>query len=129
LAESSDIELDELEALPEAEEAGEEKEIEIDFEDQESATGEKKESTENSVPLEEVMEFEEVPDIETPLEAGPQKTNAVDIPEDLKDEIRTVLKYMDQLLEALPEEKIQEFASSEYFVMYKKLFEDLGLGE
>ncbi len=35
---------------------------------------------------------------------------------------------MDHLLEALPDEKIQEFASSEYFVMYKKLFEDLGLG-
>ena len=50
-------------------------------------------------------------------------------PDNLKDEIRTVLKYMDHLLEALPDEKIQEFASSDYFVMYKKLFEDLGLGE
>ncbi len=129
LAETSDIELDELEALPEAEEAGEEKEIEIEFEEQEKTTGEKTESPENSVPLEEVMEVEEVPEIEAPPKTGPQKTGATDIPDDLKDEIRTVLKYMDQLLEALPEEKIQEFASSEYFVMYKKLFEDLGLGE
>jgi len=50
-----------------------------------------------------------------------------DLPEDLRSEIRTVLTYMDQLLEALPEEKIQEFAQSEYFDVYRKLFEDLGL--
>ncbi len=129
LAETSDIELDELEALPEAEGAGEEKEIEIEFEEQEKTTGEKNVPPEDSAPLEEVMEVEEVPEIEAPPRAGPQKTGTTDIPDDLKDEIRTVLKYMDQLLEALPEEKIQEFASSEYFVMYKKLFEDLGLGE
>jgi len=34
---------------------------------------------------------------------------------------------MDQLLESLPEEKIQEFAKSSYFESYKKLFKDLGL--
>ncbi len=51
------------------------------------------------------------------------------IPDNLKDEIRTVLKYMDTLLEGLPDDKIQEFASSDYFVMYKKLFEDLGIGD
>jgi hypothetical protein len=34
---------------------------------------------------------------------------------------------MDQLLESLPEEKIEEFAQSEYFDTYKKLFKELGL--
>ena len=34
---------------------------------------------------------------------------------------------MDQLLEDLPEEKIVEFARSEQFATYKKLFSDLGL--
>ena len=34
---------------------------------------------------------------------------------------------MDQLLENLPEEKISEFAQSEHFVTYKKLFQELGL--
>jgi hypothetical protein len=34
---------------------------------------------------------------------------------------------MDQLLESLPEDKIEEFAKSEYFDTYKKLFEELGL--
>ena len=49
------------------------------------------------------------------------------IPEELKEEIKTVLSYMDQLLENLPEEKIEEFARSEQFSTYKKLFKELGL--
>lgn len=50
-----------------------------------------------------------------------------EIPGDLKQEIKSVLSYMDQLLENLPEEKISEFAQSEHFVTYKKLFQELGL--
>lgn len=46
---------------------------------------------------------------------------------DLKDEIKSVLVYMDQLLENLPDEKIEEFAKSSYFETYKKLFKELGL--
>jgi hypothetical protein len=42
---------------------------------------------------------------------------------DLKD----VLIYMDKLLESLPEEKIDEFAHSEHYNTYKKLFEELGI--
>ena len=34
---------------------------------------------------------------------------------------------MDQLLDNLPEEKIEEFARSEHFELYKKLFTELGL--
>ena len=49
------------------------------------------------------------------------------ISKDLKSEIVSVLSYMDQLLENLPEEKITEFAKSEHFVTYKKLFDELGL--
>ena len=50
-----------------------------------------------------------------------------EIPSDLKAELRNVLSYMDQLLESLPDEKIEEFAKSEYFDSYKKLFKELGL--
>ena len=46
---------------------------------------------------------------------------------DLKQDIKSVLLYMDQLLENLPEEKIVEFAKSNEFVTYKKLFNELGL--
>ncbi|TVR90444.1 MAG: hypothetical protein EA428_08455 [Spirochaetaceae bacterium] len=53
--------------------------------------------------------------------------NDTELSEDLREEIRAVLRYMDQLLESLPEDKIQEFASSEHFEVYKKLFEELGL--
>jgi hypothetical protein len=49
------------------------------------------------------------------------------IPSHLKQELKTVLSYMDQLLESLPDEKIEEFAKSEYFDTYKKLFKELGL--
>jgi hypothetical protein len=44
-----------------------------------------------------------------------------------KKELMQVLSYMDQLLESLPDEKIEEFAQSAYFDTYKKLFKDLGL--
>ena len=46
---------------------------------------------------------------------------------DLKQDIKSVLLYMDQLLENLPEDKIVEFAKSDEFVTYKKLFNELGL--
>ena len=46
---------------------------------------------------------------------------------ELKKDIKSVLLYMDQLLENLPEEKIIEFAKSDEFTTYKKLFSELGL--
>ena len=53
------------------------------------------------------------------------KTN--NLPDDLKQDIKSVLSYMDQLLDNLPEEKIAEFARSEHFELYKKLFTEFGL--
>ena len=44
-----------------------------------------------------------------------------------RSEIKTVLSYLDKLLDSLPEAKIEEFARSEHFDTYKKLFEELGL--
>jgi hypothetical protein len=61
--------------------------------------------------------------------AQPAAQSAASMSEDdrLKLEIKGVLSYLDKLLESLPEEKIEEFARSEYFDTYKKLFEELGL--
>ena len=79
------------------------------------------------------LEFEgekipEEPKQETLLQAATKKREAtVSIPLELKNEIKSVLSYMDQLLEALPEKKIEEFAKSEYFETYKHLFEELGI--
>ncbi len=116
-----DLDIGELEAVADEEAPAADEEIEIAFESEPSI------EPETAVdPLDQVLEMEEIAD-EASAEAAPAADS--DIPDNLKDEIRTVLKYMDHLLEALPDEKIQEFASSDYFVMYKKLFEDLGLGE
>ena len=46
---------------------------------------------------------------------------------DFKKDLQIVLSYMDKLLEALPDEKIEEFARSEQFDTYKKVFKELGL--
>ncbi len=43
----------------------------------------------------------------------------------LKQNVKDVLEYLDQLLDALPEEKIKEFAESKIFDKYKNLFEEL----
>lgn len=62
------------------------------------------------------------------VDSEPVTVTGVDsIPKDLKEEIKSVLSYMDQLLESLPEEKIEEFARSEHFEVYKKLFGELGI--
>jgi len=53
--------------------------------------------------------------------------SAESIPDGLRSEIKSVLSYMDQLLESLPEDKIQEFANSDHFEVYKRLFDELGL--
>ena len=70
----------------------------------------------------ETQDSQETP--EAPVEI---KDRSNEIPADMKAEIKSVLAYMDQLLENLPEDKIAEFAQSEQFETYKKLFAELGL--
>ena len=50
-----------------------------------------------------------------------------ELPANIKRDIKSVLSYMDQLLESLPEDKMKEFAESEYFEMYNRLFNELGI--
>ena len=45
------------------------------------------------------------------------------MPEDMLADLKKLLGYMDRLLESLPEDKIDEFARSEYFDLYRKVFE------
>lgn len=49
------------------------------------------------------------------------------VPDNLKEDLRSVIAYMDTLLDSLPEEKVQEFANSEHFETYRSLFVELGL--
>ena len=68
-----------------------------------------------------VAESEPEPSAET------EQTDTSNLPSDIKEDVKSVLLYMDQLLENLPEDKIMEFAKSEQFTTYKKLFNELGL--
>lgn len=93
------------------------------------------------IPEEETIVEETVPadiDLEEPSESESEPEPVFEEPvaetvpsddfsSDLKQEVKSVLKYMDQLLENLPEDKIAEFAQSEHFETYKKLFNELGL--
>ncbi|MCR5612468.1 hypothetical protein [Treponema sp.] len=74
-----------------------------------------------------IEESEEPVIEETAVTVDSESDKDGEIPTDLKQEIKSVLSYMDQLLENLPEDKISEFAQSEHFVTYKKLFQELGL--
>ena len=71
------------------------------------------------IPETQDIAVEEGEDIET------SSSNA--LPSDIKEEVKSVLVYMDQLLESLPEDKMKEFAESEYFEMYNRLFSELGI--
>ncbi len=75
----------------------------------------------------EPLDLEEEAPTEQPEAPATQDDSNAPIPENLKGELRSVLNYMDKLLDSLPEEKIQEFAASEHFKVYKRLFEELGL--
>jgi hypothetical protein len=81
--------------------------------------------------LEEGISLDEIPEDVLPEEEG-QVEDAAEpeitaLPGNFRKELKQVLSYMDKLLESLPEEKIEEFAQSDYFDTYKKLFKDLGL--
>ncbi len=83
------------------------------------------------IELPEMQEFEEEEEEEEEEAKAEDETENTDIseeiPSQLRDEIKSVLSYMDHLLESLPEDKIEEFANSEHFNVYKRLFSELGL--
>jgi len=127
--------LDELEEVPDEES---EKDVEPEFNAPE-------------VDLEDITAIESVPEVEAEVEADDDTQTQVaiepskqgiqgqtsdttettsaggQVPDKLKHDVKSVLLYLDQLLASLPEEKIEEFASSEYYDTYKRLFDDLGL--
>ena len=49
------------------------------------------------------------------------------LPERMRDDVRKVLGYLDNLFDELPEEKVKEFANSEYYDIYSRLFKELGI--
>jgi len=53
--------------------------------------------------------------------------SSISVPIDTFEDIKKLLTYLDRLLESLPEEKIDGFAQSEYFDLYRKVFEFFNL--
>ncbi len=49
------------------------------------------------------------------------------IPRDKQESLKKLLKYLDGLFEKLPEDVIKRFADSEYFDIYSKVLNDLGV--
>lgn len=87
------------------------------------------EETENDI-VEPIFENEQTEEtVDTPVECAENiaKPTSSSPTAKIQDDIKSVLVYMDQLLENLPEDKIEEFAKSEHFDTYKKLFNDLGI--
>ncbi|MDR1932988.1 MAG: hypothetical protein LBQ57_09245 [Spirochaetales bacterium] len=118
--EEADVEFD-LDSLQES--AGEpEAEIETGGEEEPSPEAFEEKLDEIEIPAQEA----EAPAKTDKAPAG-ATVDGVQISENVKEEIKSVLKYMDQLLESLPEDKIQEFAHSEHFDVYRRLFEELEL--
>ncbi|MBN1835483.1 MAG: hypothetical protein JW820_06505 [Spirochaetales bacterium] len=79
-------------------------------------------------PLELPGEGEEPGDLSSGRQSVEPSGTVGSMSPELKKDVTSVLSYLDQLLEALPEDKIREFAHSEYFETYKRLFDELGLG-
>jgi pilus assembly protein FimV len=128
----SETTLPEIEEIPSIETVEPTEELEESIE---PAPEEIQDTIEISIPepMEPVRQQEAV--AETPVAEAPtmaaksaQEVPApASVPGNLKDEIKSVLTYLDKLLESLPDDKIEEFAKSDQFDVYKKLFEELGL--
>jgi hypothetical protein len=118
--EVEDLGGEDLDVLEEIEELSEVEEIDTGsmVDDLEMVEEELPAEEPEATPTTGISEDPDVPAIQESAEVVPDK---------LKQDVKSVLLYLDQLLASLPEEKIEEFASSEYYDTYKKLFEDLGL--
>ena len=75
-----------------------------------------------------VAEPEPEPPAATPVEA-PATAGGAEFGGQVREEVRSVLAYLDQLLDALPPEEVREFAQSKHFATYKKLFREFGLDD
>ena len=85
------------------------------------------ETVEDNIVQDEIDEPNSTEEEVTQVVEKPVATNTTSPTSKIQDDIKSVLVYMDQLLENLPEEKIEEFAKSEHFDTYKKLFSELGI--
>ena len=77
-----------------------------------------------AAPVETLPAEDPIPEAPAPAPAG-----GAELGGQVREEVRSVLAYLDQLLDALPPEKVREFAQSKHFATYKKLFREFGLDD
>lgn len=90
---------------------------------------------EEEIPLESVQEIsseesseEEISIEDLHTEQPGTEIPAIPLEKDIdKEQLKTVIKYLDNMLDNLPEDKIKEFAESEYYELYNKLLDSLGV--
>jgi hypothetical protein len=85
---------------------------------------------ESETPAAQLPESKPEPELEPEPAAEPKPEQGVEniaLTTEVSSDLKSVLSYMDELLEYLPEDKIEEFTASKYYPAYKKLFEELGL--
>ncbi|MDR3283625.1 MAG: hypothetical protein LBS97_00405 [Treponema sp.] len=70
---------------------------------------------------------EKIPEEEPVRQETAEVAGRPDVSPSLLQDIKTLLAYLDTLLESLPESKVAEFANSAYFETYKRIFKELGL--
>ncbi len=64
-----------------------------------------------------------------PVPEAPETAGGAQVGGPVREDVRSVLAYLDQLLDALPPEKVREFAQSRHFSTYKKLFREFDLDD
>ena len=65
----------------------------------------------------------------TAVATAPTAEAGAEVGGQVREDVRSVLAYLDQLLDALPPEKVREFAQSEHFATYKRLFREFDLND
>jgi hypothetical protein len=61
------------------------------------------------------------------VDAGTHLQSRTQLCPDTLNDMRRILSYLDQLFGALPQEKIEQFVRSKCFILYRKVFQQLGL--
>jgi hypothetical protein len=69
---------------------------------------------------------EELRALESRIEAAAE-SGALNLSDEQLEEARSVVRFLDKLLEDLPDDKVSEFAQSEFYQMYVRLLERLGI--
>ncbi|HOJ49179.1 MAG TPA: hypothetical protein PKW55_00005, partial [Spirochaetota bacterium] len=122
-------EVEEINEVPVSENLSEMEEIKTEIEEPtKQIVSEEEEFFEESIKIEEEVEkvdlgdkkYLEKKEDKSEIKEGKYKELNVD-------DVKKVLSYLDTLFGYLPEDKIKDFAKSEYYDLYNKLFDELGI--